>query len=160
MIGNPIVTAALQESINLEANMCNVYCINGIALKHRLGIKVGKELKGLGKQSKCFKKMLIGHLLFLDGKPEIDADIAVIGDDIPAMLNEMLAREMALVTKYTEFTKTCYDVNDMENFHLFQHLIRWHRAGHGQYEGHIAYLEHELKQLAALGLVDYIASHL
>ena len=160
MKGDPKVLAALQAAINLEASVSAAYLLNGKILHQDLAIKTGKELKELGEQACKFKKMLIKHLRFLDGSPDVDADVASLGDNVEQVLTELLKAEMDIVAQYTDFTVTCWAAKDMENFHLFQHLIRWHRAGHSQYRGHIMYLEHELKQIEKLGETDYIASHI
>jgi len=148
MKGNSKVLSALQEAINLEASLAAAYCLNGQALKHTIGIKVAGELKSLGKQSKCYKKMLVKQLLFLEGTPEVAPDTAVVEDSISAMLDDLLKMENDTLARYTEFTKICYDADDMPNFHLFQHLCKFHSTGGNGNEGHLDYLSHEIRQLA------------
>ena len=161
MTGDAKVMAALQEGINKEESLALLYFLNGKHLQQGLGITPGKELKGLGKQCCTYKKRLLKRLFFLGGSPEIAPDVAtVIGDGGPgAIFDEMLSLENEIIDQYTIATKTCYEANDMEAFHVFQHLVKAHTIGE-KGVGHIQYIEHEQTQLEKLGEVQYIAAHI
>lgn len=159
MKGSARVLAALQEAINLEATAANAYLINGKDQKRR-GMKTGDELLELHKQCCKFSKILMKHLLFLGGSIDLEPEPVTMGDDFGRTLDELVEMENDIVAKYTAAVKICYAEDDESNFHLFQHLIRWHREGQREYTGHLKYLEHEQWQYEKLGESDYIAAHI
>ena len=159
MKGSPDVITSLQEAVNMEASLAEVYGLNGAALKKGLGVKTGSELKGLGKQCKCYKKKLMKSLFLYDVAIEVAPDIATIAADIPTTLSELLSLEMDIITHYTDMMEIAWAAKDADVFHLAQHLVLRHKVGDRDFDGHVRYLEHEQKQLAALGLVNYITAH-
>jgi bacterioferritin (cytochrome b1) len=160
MKGNPKVVAALQEAVNMEASLAAAYYLNGKHLKCGLGLKTGKELMDLGKQSCCHKDKLIKRLLFLEANAEIDAEVATIGSGVGNILKDLLQLENDVLARYTASAQICWEADDMSNFHLFQHLCKWHTTGGNGFDGHIRYIEHEQLQLNTLGEVNYLTAHI
>jgi bacterioferritin (cytochrome b1) len=159
MKGDPAVMVALQEAILLEENLANQYCIAAID-QTRFGLHSGAELKELAGQCCDWKKEMIRRLFFLEGDPILKADPVKTTDSLEDMLNKLYAMEQTAADKYVEFTKLCYDKNDISNFHWFQHMSKWHTVGDDKYKGNMAYLQKELWQMDKLGENDYIAVHL
>jgi bacterioferritin (cytochrome b1) len=156
MKGNPTVMAGLSESINLEASMMLQYLLDQRDVK-RLGLDLADGLKQLHDQCEDHMKNLVSRLLFLEGAPTIEPKPAATHDSVTEILNDAFAAEQAAVARFTDLCKECYEAGDMSNFHLFQHLIKWHREGDDKFKGHIAWLQKQLYQLKKLGENDYLA---
>jgi bacterioferritin len=151
MDGDGKVMAGLQEAINLEWAGALQYGLDARDLM-RLGLKTADGLMTLHEQCEMFAWDLIDRLLFLGGSPEIRPDNAAethatVGD----ILNDALAFEMAVVGRYAELCKEAYEAGDMEAFHLYQHLTKWHRMGGNDNKGHIAWLQKQLAQYQKVG---------
>ena len=157
MKGDPQVMAGLQEAINLEASLTLQYFLDQRNAK-RYGLDIADGLKELSEQSQDHTKHLTSRLLFLDGAPEIAAQPAKSHATVTEILTNALASETAIVARYSSLCKAAYEAGDMEIFHFYQHLAKWHRLGDDKFKGHIAWLQKQLWQLGEFGEKDYEAT--
>ena len=156
MKGNPTVIAGLGDAANLEASMMLQYLLDQRDVK-RLGLALADGLKQLHEQCEDHMKCLISRLLFLEGAPTIEPKPAATHDSVTAILNDAFAAEQAAIARFTDLCKQCYDAGDLSNFHLYQHLVKWHREVDDKFKGHVSWLQKQLYQLQRLGENDYIA---
>jgi bacterioferritin (cytochrome b1) len=154
MKGDPKVMAGLQESIDLELSLCLQYMLDWRNVK-RCGLSIKKGLYKLHEQSEKHAQSLISRLLFLDGVPLSAPAQAKTHIDIGDILSDATAAEMAIVARYAELARQAFDAGDMSNFHLYQHLAKWHREGDKKFIGHLAWLQKQNWQLKEFGETDY-----
>ena len=156
MKGTPQVIAGLQDAVNVEASLMLQYLLDERDVK-RLGLNLADGLKQLHDQCEDHMKELTSRLLFLEGAPTIEPKPAATHDSITEILNDAYATEQAAIARFTDLCKQCYEAGDISNFHLYQHLVKWHREGDDKFKGHIAWLQMQLGQLKKLGENDYFA---
>jgi bacterioferritin (cytochrome b1) len=149
--------AGLQEAINIEASLMLQYAIDWQDTD-RLGLSIADGLEKLHEQSEGWWQELTSKLLFLEGAPVAVPAKAATHDTVTDILNDSLAAELAAVDQFTVLCKAAYDAGDLEMFHYYQHLAKWHRSGGNGNKGHISWLQKQLWQLKKLGENDYIAS--
>jgi len=152
----PQVSAALQESIDIEATLALQYLLDQRDVK-RLGLNLADGLKQLHEQCQGHLKHLASRLLFLEGAPTITPKPAATHDSVTEILNDAFGAEQAAIARFSELCKQCYEAGDMSNFHFYQHLVKWHREGDDKFKGHVAWLQKQLYQLKKLGENDFIA---
>ena len=162
MKGDPKVIASLQEAANLEASLMNQYKVNWRDAK-RFGLDIEEVWEKLHTQCETFLDTLVSRILFLEGDAQIAAQLTQSHANLREMIADALAAETALVARYAEITRSCFDVGDMSNFHYFQHLSKWHREGDEggsgtiSMVGHISMLQRATWQLNQVKDQDFIA---
>lgn len=155
MKGDPKVMAGLQEAINLEASLMLQYLLDQRNVK-RFGLSLADGLKTLHEQCEGYMKDLASALLFFDGgAPEFAPGRALTHMSVTAIQDDAIAAEQAVVTRYVDLCKQAYDAGEMDIFHLYQHLIKWHRRGGNGNEGHLLWLQKQNWQLVEFGEKDY-----
>ena len=122
----------------------------------RLGLSIEDRLGCLHEQSESCGRLLVDRLLFLEGAPVIAPASAKTHDDVGSIISDAIAAETAIIAKYAEFIKVAFDAGDMDNFHLFQHLSKWHRQGGNDNKGHMAWLQKQAWQFGKLGESGYL----
>jgi len=163
MKGDPKVTAALQEAINIEASLMNQYKLNWRDAK-RFGLDLAEGWEKLHTQAEGYMDTLVSRLLFLEGDPAITPAAVKTYASLKEMLSDAQASELAAVARYAEIVKACWDAGDMSNCHYFQHLSKWHREGDEggsgtiSATGHLSWLQKQLWQIGKLGEPAFIAA--
>jgi bacterioferritin (cytochrome b1) len=154
---DPKVMAGLQEAINLEASLMLQYLLDQRNVK-RFGLSLADGLKNLHEQCEGYMKDLASAVLFFDGgAPEFAPWRAVTHTSVTTIQAAAIAAEQTLVTRYVDLCKQAGEAGEMDVFHLYQHLIKWHRRGGNGNEGHLAWLQKQNWQLAEFGEKDYEA---
>jgi bacterioferritin (cytochrome b1) len=156
MKGDPKVLAGLQEAINLEMTLMLQYLLDQRNVK-RFGLSIADGLKTLHEQCEDYAKDLASAMLFLDGTPAFAPKPAATHATVTSIQTDAMAAEQALVARYSVLCKEAYDAGEIDVFHLYQHLIKWHRRGGNGNEGHLAWLQKQDWQLAEFGEKDYEA---
>ena len=159
MQGNDKVIAALQAAMNAEATLAEVYKLNGRALCKKLGLKTGKELKELGCQCRGYMKKIAKRLELFEVFPEVEPATATVGKTTTETIDDLIGMELAAVKQYTQDVVACWNAKDMDCFHFFQHMCKWHTVGENGNVGHLNYLQHERRQLTEFGEKDYEEVH-
>jgi bacterioferritin (cytochrome b1) len=157
MKGDPGVMTGLNEAAEIEASLMLQYALNALDLK-RLGLSIADGFKDLHEQAEGFWMDLTAKLLFLEGAPTTAPKAAKSQDTIDGMLGEAMAAELAAIARFTSLCRAAYEVGDMEVFHFYQHLVKWHRTGGNGNKGHIKWLQKQLYQFSKLGETEYIAA--
>ena len=156
MKGDPKVIAALQEAITLELAQALQYKLDYLD-SGRLGLDIADALKTRHEQCEEWADSIAGRLLFLEGAPIYSAQPVKTHDSVPDIISGHIAAETAIVERYAALTVVCWEAGDMDNFHYFQHLSKWHRQGGNDFHGHLSWLQKQQWQLNTLGTNNYIA---
>ena len=156
MKGNAKVMAGLQEAIDLELSLSLQYLLDQCNVQ-RYGLSIADGLKVLSDQSKDYVGQLTGALLFFEGAPGFNAKPAATHKTVTDIETEAVANETAIVVRYSALCKEAYEAGEMDIFHLYQHLTKWHRRGGNGYEGHLSWLQKQRWQLQEFGEKDYEA---
>jgi len=155
MKGNEKVMAGLQEAINLEASLMLQYLLDQRNVK-RFGLSIASGLKKLHEQCEGYMKDIASALLFFDGgAPAFAPKPAATHPTVAAIQTDAIAAEQAVVARYAELCREAFDAGEMDIFHLYQHLTKWHRRGGNGNEGHLAWLQKQNWQLVEFGEKDY-----
>ena len=155
MKGDPQVMAGLQQAITAEITLANMYSLYRDDAQ-RFGLAIAAGWDALHEQSEKFASDLAGRLLFLEGAPRLMPAPTETANDIAAALANAVAAELAILALYTDLCTQALEQKDLDNFHYYQHQVKWHRQG-GQYKegkeikGHISWLQKELWQLKNVG---------
>ena len=152
----PQVLAGIQEAINLELSLSLEYLLDQRNVK-RFGLSIADGLKALHEQCESYAKDLASLLLFLDGAPQFAPTPAVTHKTVTDIQNDAIAAETAVVARYSALCKEAYEAGEIDVFHLYQHLVKWHRRGGNGNEGHLAWLQKQNWQLLEFGEKDYEA---
>ena len=152
----PQVLAGLQDAANLEMSQSLQYLLDQRNVK-RFGLSIADGLKTLHEQCESYAKDLASAILFLDGAPEFAPKSATTHKTIAEIQTDAIAAETAIVSRYSALCKEAYEAGEMDIFHLYQHLIKWHRRGGNGNEGHLAWLQKQNWQLVEFGEKDYEA---
>ena len=96
-------------------------------------------------------------MLFFDGAPQFVPKPATTHKTVTDIQADAIAAETAIVARYSALCKEAYEAGEMDVFHLYQHLIKWHRRGGNGNEGHLAWLQKQNWQLQEFGEKDYEA---
>jgi bacterioferritin (cytochrome b1) len=152
----PQVLAGVQEAINLELSLALQYLLDQRNVK-RFGLSIADGLKALHEQCESYAKDLASLVLFLDGAPQFGPKPAVTHKTVTEIQTDAIAAETALVARYTALCKEAYEAGEIDVFHLYQHLVKWHRRGGNGNEGHLAWLQKQNWQLLEFGEKDYEA---
>ena len=152
----PQVLAGLQEAINLELSLSLQYLLDQRNVK-RFGLSIAGGLKALHEQCESYAKDLASLMLFLDGAPQFAPRPAVTHKTVTEIQTDAIAAETAIVARYTALCKEAYEAGEIDVFHLYQHLVKWHRRGGNGNEGHLAWLQKQNWQLLEFGEKEYEA---
>lgn len=155
MKGNPAVLAGLQEAINLEESLALQYALDARNLK-RYGLSISRGMKMLARQCRGYATELVDALLFFDGgEPSIVCEEAATHPTVSTIQADALVAEQNIVARYAELCKEAFAAGEMDVFHLYQHLTKWHRRGGNGNEGHLAWLQKQNWQLLEFGEKEY-----
>lgn len=100
-------------------------------------------------------EMLIRRILFLEGRPNLGARAPLsIGSDVPEMLKNDLALELAVVRALKEAIAYCETARDYQTRELLEQLLA------DTEEDHAHWLEQQLWLIQQTGLQNYMQSQL
>lgn len=98
-------------------------------------------------------EMLIRRILFLEGRPNLGArEPLSIGNDVPEMLKNDLALELAVVRALKEAIAYCETARDYQTRELLEQLLA------DTEEDHAHWLEQQLWLIQQTGLQNYMQS--
>ena len=152
----PQVLAGVQEAIDLELSLSLQYLLDQRNVK-RFGLSIAGGLKKLHDQCDAYAKDLATLMLFLDGAPQFAPKPATTHKTVADIQTDAIAAETAIVSRYSALCKEAYEAGEIDVFHLYQHLVKWHRRGGNGNEGHLAWLQKQNWQLLEFGEKDYEA---
>ena len=152
----PQVLAGLQEAADAELSLSLQYLLDQRNVK-RFGLSIADGLKTLHEQCESYAKDLASAMLFFEGAPQFVPKPATTHKTVADIQTDAIAAETAIVSRYSALCKEAYEAGEMDIFHLYQHLIKWHRRGGNGNEGHLAWLQKQNWQLVEFGEKDYEA---
>ena len=149
MKGNPRVIEYLNRALTHELTAVNQYWLHYRLLEDwgytRLALKERKE--SIEEMQHADK--LVTRIIFLDGLPNMQhIDPLMIGQNIKEVLECDLKAEYSARALYMEARAACRKEEDYVSMDLFEELL-------SDEEGHINYLESQLKLLNDIGVHNY-----
>lgn len=153
MKGSPEVVTALQAAISSEAHLHLQCRLDHRSLKFMGVKKVAKKVDSFGDDTHDFLKYVTKRVLFLNGDPSYEIGKVTEQSTVTALLKNELALEMAIIAPYEDAVQTAMKALDDTTRNLFEHLVKWH-------QGHVEWLEQQLRLIQAMGETDYIAEQL
>ena len=149
MKGNPRVIEYLNRALTHELTAVNQYWLHYRLLEDwgytRLALKERKE--SIEEMQHADK--LVSRIIFLDGLPNMQhIDPLMIGQNIKEVLECDLKAEYSARALYMEARAACRKEEDYVSMDLFEELL-------SDEEGHINYLESQLKLLNDIGVHNY-----
>ncbi|MEW5726497.1 MAG: bacterioferritin [Pseudomonadota bacterium] len=153
MKGNKKVIDRLNKLLTAELTAADQYLAHSRMFEnwgyHKLYERVAHErLEELEHADK-----LIRRILFLDGTPDVGSrDKLNIGKDVPAMLKNDLAYEIAVVKELRDAMALCEAEHDYQTRAILGELLA------DTEEDHALWLEQQLRLIDAMGLQNYLQS--
>ncbi len=149
MKGNPGVIEYLNKALTHELTAVNQYWLHYRLLEDwgytRLAAKERKE--SIEEMQHADK--LVARIIFLDGLPNMQhIDPLMIGQNIKEVLECDLRAEYSARALYMEARAACRKEEDYVSMDLFEELLN-------DEEGHINYLESQIKLLEEVGIQNY-----
>ncbi len=149
MKGNPRVIEYLNRALTSELTAVNQYWLHYRFLEDwgytRLALKERKE--SIEEMQHADK--LVARIIFLEGLPNMQhIDPLMIGQNIKEVLECDLKAEYSARALYMEARAACRKEEDYVSMDLFEQLL-------SDEEGHINYLESQLKLLEEVGIQNY-----
>jgi len=149
MKGNPRVIEYLNKALTHELTAVNQYWLHYRLLEDwgftRLALKERKE--SIEEMQHADK--LVTRIIFLEGFPNLQhIDPLMIGQNIKEVLECDLRAEYSACALYMEARAACRKEEDYVSMDLFEQLL-------GDEEGHINYLESQLRLLQEVGIQNY-----
>ena len=149
MKGNPRVIEYLNRALTHELTAVNQYWLHYRLLEDwgytRLALKERKE--SIEEMQHADK--LVSRIIFLDGLPNMQhIDPLMIGQNIKEVLECDLKAEYSARALYMEARAACRKEEDYVSMDLFEELL-------SDEEGHINYLESQLRLLEEVGIQNY-----
>lgn len=149
------VTDALQEAVTLLGYMEQCYKLFEWDVD-RFGYALAGGFHTLETQCHKHQEMCAKALFLEDEEPFLDYPKSESSEDPKAMLEKMEGEEEEFLDKCKSWMNDSY--GDPANFHLFQHLAKWHKKGENGNTGHLKWLKKQLRQIEDLGgLSAYLA---
>lgn len=153
MHGSEKVLAQLNKNLEGELTAINQYVAQA-SLFHTQGYsKLANKFKELVKDEREHSEELIERILFLSGSltkfSPSSSDVEI--SDIKAVLEASLASEKKASDDYNEAANAALVSRDNGSSELFKHILI-------EEEKHINYLESQLRQIAQMGIENYLSS--
>ncbi|MFA6018777.1 MAG: bacterioferritin [Rhodospirillales bacterium] len=153
MKGSPVVIKTLCKLLTAELTASDQYFAHSRMfanwgyqnLYERVAHEREEELEHADK--------ILRRVLFLEGKPDVGARGKMsIGKDVPQMLKNDLAYELAVVTALKEAIAVCESEMDYESRAMLRELL------HDTEWDHTHWLEQQIGLIGQLGLQNYLQS--
>lgn len=152
MQGDPAIIARLNEVLTNELTAVNQYFLHARMLDNWGLTKLGKIVydESIGEMKHADK--LIKRILFLDGLPNLqDLRKLAIGENVLEALTADLQLEVGGRVTLVDGVAQCEQAQDYVSREILEEILR-------DTEGHIDFLETQLKLLNSMGEPNYIQS--
>jgi bacterioferritin len=149
MKGDPKVIDYLNQSLRHEMTAVNQYWLHYRLLEDWGLDKLAKKERAESIEEMQHADKLVERIIFLDGFPNMQQlNPLKIGQNVKEVLEADLEGEYDARALYTEAREVCRVAADYVSMKLFEDLL-------GDEEGHINFLETQLKLLADIGADKY-----
>jgi bacterioferritin len=149
MKGDPKVIDYLNQSLRHEMTAVNQYWLHYRLLEDWGLDKLAKKERAESIEEMQHADKLVERIIFLDGFPNMQQlNPLKIGQNVKEVLEADLEGEYDARALYTEAREVCRVAADYVSMKLFEDLL-------GDEEGHINFLETQLKLLAEIGADKY-----
>jgi bacterioferritin len=149
MKGDPKVIDYLNQSLRHEMTAVNQYWLHYRLLEDWGLEKLAKKERAESIEEMQHADKLVERIIFLDGFPNMQQlNPLKIGQNVKEVLEADLEGEYDARALYTEAREVCRVAADYVSMKLFEDLL-------GDEEGHINFLETQLKLLADIGADNY-----
>ncbi len=153
MNGSPEVVATLQDAAGLEATLNEQYRLDERCLKFAGVKKLVGKFNGFGDDISHYRAMVIDRIFVLGATPDYEIVSPTDQTSVKAVIENALAIEMKIVTPYEQAVQTAMKALDDTTRNMFEHLLKWH-------QGHVAWLEKQLRIINSIGEAEYVAEKL
>ena len=152
MKGNEKVLAVLNKALMEELTAISQYMVHSEMCENWGYAKLHKAIEKQAMDEMHHAEWLIGRILFLEGIPIVSKlNPMNIGKDVPAIIANDKADEVAAVKSYNEAIRVCREADDQATADLFLKLLK-------DEEGHVDWGEEQLDQIAQMGLQVYLSN--
>ena len=152
MKGNEKVRAVLNKALMEELTAISQYMVHSEMCENWGYAKLHKAIEKQAMDEMHHAEWLIGRILFLEGIPIVsNLNPMKIGKDVPAIIANDKADEVAAVKSYNEAIRVCREADDQATADLFLKLLK-------DEEGHVDWGEEQLDQIAQMGLQVYLSN--
>jgi bacterioferritin len=149
MKGDPKVIDYLNQSLRHEMTAVNQYWLHYRLLEDWGYVKLAKKERAESIEEMQHADKLAERIIFLDGFPNMQQlNPLKIGQNVREVLESDLAGEYDARALYTEAREVCRLAADYVSMKLFEDLL-------ADEEGHINFIETQLKLLAEIGVERY-----
>ena len=149
MKGDPKVIDYLNQSLRHELTAVNQYWLHYRLLEDWGVVKLAKKERAESIEEMQHADKLVDRIIFLDGFPNMQQlNPLKIGQNIKEVLESDLEGEYAARALYSEAREVSSAAADYVSMKLFEELL-------ADEEGHINFLETQLKLLEEIGVDNY-----
>ena len=149
MKGKKEVIDILNEALKLELGAVNQYWVHYRMLDNWGFTKLAKKERAESIEEMQHADKLVARIIFLEGLPNMQhIDPLMIGQNIKEVLECDLKAEYSARALYMEARAACRKEEDYVSMDLFEELL-------SDEEGHINYLESQLRLLEEVGIQNY-----
>jgi bacterioferritin len=149
MKGDPKVIEYLNKALRMELTAVSQYWLHFRLVEDWGYAKLAKKERAESIEEMQHADKLTERIIFLDGFPNMQQlDPLRIGQNIKEVLESDLAGEYDARAHYSEAYEVCRTAGDYVSMKLFEELLT-------DEEGHINFLETQLKLLADIGEDQY-----
>ncbi len=155
MKGSKKVLKALNDLLRSELTAMDQYFIHS-RMYHDWGLgQLHERIAHEMEDEKGHASLLIERILFLEGVPDLSQrDPLKIGKDVPAMLKNDLALEVAVAADLKGAIALCEKESDYESRELLEKLLA------DTEQDHAYWLEQQLGLIDRIGLPNYLQSRM
>ena len=153
MQGNADVIKTLQAALPAEAKLNLQSRLSTQVLKYMGVSKVACKVDGIGDDAHAYLKMVTKRCLFLGGDVSYAPPALERLSGVTEIIKNQLAMEMAIVGPYEDAVQVAQDAKDDTTRNMWEHLLKWH-------QGHVGWLEKQLRLINVLGEANYISEKL
>ena len=149
MKGDPGVVECLNKALRHELTAVNQYWLHYRLLDNWGYRALAKQWRKESIEEMQHADKLVTRIIFLEGFPNLQhIDPLMIGQNIKEVLECDLKAEYSARALYMEARAACRKEEDYVSMDLFEELL-------GDEEGHINYLESQLRLLQEVGIQNY-----
>lgn len=154
MKGNEKVLAVLNKALAEELTAISQYMVHSEMCENWGYGKLHKAIEKQAIDEMKHAELLIGRILFLEGIPIVSKlNPMKIGKDVPTIVANDEADEVAAVASYNEAIRICREADDQASADLFLKLLK-------DEEGHVDWGEEQRDQIAQMGLQVYLSNQI